>query len=53
MPGDFENKEQRALELLESTDLSLKQINEVFKISSTPDRLDDVSVLVFTKKKDE
>lgn len=53
MPGDFENKEQRALELLESTDLSLKQINEVFKISSTPDRLDDVSVLVFTRKKDE
>ena len=53
MPGDFETKEKRALELIESTDLSLKQINEVFKISSTPDRLDDVSVLIFTKKQDE
>lgn len=49
MPGNFDNKEELLLKLLLETDLSLAQVNDKFKITSTPDRLDDVSVLLFTR----
>jgi serine phosphatase RsbU (regulator of sigma subunit) len=49
MTGDFETKEQRLLEQLQTTDLTLAQINTTFKITTTPDRLDDVSVLIFSR----
>jgi serine phosphatase RsbU (regulator of sigma subunit) len=50
MTGTFETKEQRLLELIESTDLSLEQINNVLKITTTLNRLDDVSVMIFSKR---
>jgi len=52
LSGDFEDKDQHLLDLTAQTDGSLEQINNIFKITTTPDRLDDISVLVFSRGED-
>ena len=49
MKGNFENKEENLLKMIEDTDLTLKQVDDVLKISTSSDRLDDVSVIIFNK----
>jgi serine phosphatase RsbU (regulator of sigma subunit) len=49
MTGDFNDKDQRLLNLTMKTDGSFFQINDIFKITTTPDRLDDISVLIFSQ----
>ncbi|MBM4222687.1 MAG: response regulator [Gammaproteobacteria bacterium] len=49
LTGDFENKDHRLLELLGQSDYSFESINKVFKITTTPNRLDDIATLIFSQ----
>ncbi len=49
LSGNFDDKDQHLLDLLKQTNQTFDSVNQVFKITTTPDRLDDISVLVFSK----
>jgi serine phosphatase RsbU (regulator of sigma subunit) len=49
LSGDMNEKDKKLIDLILQTDCSLEQINQIFKITTTPDRDDDISVLIFTQ----